>query len=167
MRPSAFISTMAIRDEFAPSLANLINADLDSHEAWRQNSTRALRPLGLSRHGRVSAGCRGGRQRSNVSGAFVERLIAELRARFTFVVLDVGREPPGKIASHGGSLCARLTRCSWSLPRTRELSRARVAVHDAAAILDRRPSGAGAQSLRLRGCAPTCARSTPRSGCRS
>ena len=31
-----------------------------------------------------------------MSGAFVERLIAELRTRFTFVVLDVGQEPPGE-----------------------------------------------------------------------
>jgi Flp pilus assembly CpaE family ATPase len=120
------------------SLADLLNADLDSHDAWQRELDRALQPLGpFARHGQVLCGLPRGRQRVNVSGAFVERLIAELRTRFTFVVLDVGPEPPGESQVTATALRAADQVLVVATADPPGLYRARVAVHDAAAILDR------------------------------
>ena len=86
---------------------------------------------------RYSADCHARRQRLNVSGAFVERLIAELRTRFTFVVLDVGPEPPSESQVTAAALRAADQVLVVATPDPPGLHRARVAVHDAAAILDR------------------------------
>jgi MinD-like ATPase involved in chromosome partitioning or flagellar assembly len=120
------------------SLADLINADLDSNEAWQRELTRALQPLGpFAPHGQVLCGLPRGRQRSKVSGAFVERLIAELRSRFTFVVLDVGPESPDESQVTAAGLRAADQVLVVATPDPPGLHRARVAVHAAAAILDR------------------------------
>ena len=120
------------------SLADLLTGDLDSHEAWRRELDRALQPLGpYAKHGQVLCGLPRGRQRLNVSAAFVERLVAELRTRFTFVVLDVGPEPPAESQVTAAALRAADQVLVVATPDPPGLYRARSAVHDAAAILDR------------------------------
>ncbi len=115
-----------------------LSGDLDSHEAWRRELDRALQPLGpYAKHGQVLCGLPRGRQRLNVSAAFVERLVAELRTRFTFVVLDVGPEPPAESQVTAAALRAADQVLVVATPDPPGLYRARSAVHDAAAILDR------------------------------
>ena len=149
------------------SLADLINGDLDSHEAWQRELDRALQPLGPSAwHGQVLCGLPRRRQRLNVSGAFVERLIAELRTRFTFVVLDVGPEPPSESQVTAAALRAADQVLVVATPDPPGCT------GRGSPCMTPPPSWIEAErrwcsTATTRGCTPTCARSTPRSGCRS
>jgi len=120
------------------SLADLLSADLDSHEAWQRELERSLQPLGpYAKHGQVLCGLPRRRQHSTVSAAFVERLVAELRTRFAFVVLDVGAEPPADSQVTATALRAADQVLVLATPDPPGLHRAGVAVHEAAALLDR------------------------------
>jgi MinD-like ATPase involved in chromosome partitioning or flagellar assembly len=119
------------------SLADLLSADPDSHEAWQRELERALQPLGVyAKHGQVLCGLPRRRQRSSVSAAFVERLVAELRTRFAFVVLDVGTEPPADSQITAAALRAADQILVVSTPDPPGLHRAGAAVRDAASLLD-------------------------------
>ena len=121
------------------SLADLLNADLDSPEAWQRELERSLQPLGAyAKHAQVLCGLPHRRQRVHVSAVFVERLIAELRTRFAFVVLDVGGgEPSADSPLTAAALRAADQVLVVATPDPPGLHRAGTSVHDMATILDR------------------------------
>jgi MinD-like ATPase involved in chromosome partitioning or flagellar assembly len=120
------------------SLLDLLSADLDSHEAWQRELERCLQPLGAyAKHGQVLCGLPWRRERAPVSAAFVERLIAELRTRFEFVVLDIGSDSPVESQVTAAALRAADQVLVVATPDPPGLHRAAVSVHGAAAVLDR------------------------------
>jgi Flp pilus assembly CpaE family ATPase len=72
-----------------------------------------------------------------VSATFVERLVAELRTRFAFVVLDVGCEAPADSQITAAALRAADQVFFVATPDPPGLHRAGTSVRDAAALLDR------------------------------
>jgi len=120
------------------TLADLLNADLKSDEAWQRELERVLQPLGsFARHGQVICGLPRRRQRLNLSAAPIERLIVELRGRFDFVVLDVGPEPPAESQVTAEALRAADQVLVVATPDPPGLHRARTAVREAGPMLDR------------------------------
>jgi Flp pilus assembly CpaE family ATPase len=80
----------------SPNLVELASANPETAEAWTRELGRTVVPLGpFSPHGFVLRGVPRPVVREALSGAFVERLIAELRRRYTYVLLDAGDEPLG------------------------------------------------------------------------
>jgi septum formation inhibitor-activating ATPase MinD len=121
------------------SLADLLSVDLDSHEAWQRELDRCLQPLGTyAKHGQLLCGLPARRQRprSIVSAAFVERLVAELRARADFVVLDLGSESPTLSPVTAAALRAADQVLMVATPDLPGLHRAGASVLEAAAILE-------------------------------
>jgi MinD-like ATPase involved in chromosome partitioning or flagellar assembly len=122
------------------SLADLLTADLDTHEAWQHELERCLQPLGpYATHGYVLCGLphRRQRPRASVSAAFIERLVAELRTAAAFVVLDVAGESPTLSAVTAAALRAADQVLVVATPDLPGLHRAGASVQDAAAILER------------------------------
>ena len=77
-----------------PNLVQLASAGPDSPEGWTRELARLVQPLGqFSPHAEILAGVPRPRLRAALSAAFVERLIGELRARYAYIVLDLGDEP--------------------------------------------------------------------------
>ena len=123
------------------SLGDLLSADLDTHEAWTRELERCLQPMGAyARHAQVLCGAPYRRHRGapRVSAAFLECLIAELRSRFDFVVLDVGADPPGQSQVTTAALRSADQVLVAATPDPIGLHRAGASVQEAAAILDER-----------------------------
>jgi septum formation inhibitor-activating ATPase MinD len=84
------------RIRLIPNIVQLASAAPDSQESWASELQHLVQPLGpFSPLADVLAGVPRPRLRSPVSSAFVERLIAVLRSRYEYVLLDLGDEPLG------------------------------------------------------------------------
>jgi MinD-like ATPase involved in chromosome partitioning or flagellar assembly len=119
------------------SLGDLVSADLDSHEAWQRELDRTLQPLGTyAKQAQVLCGLQRRRQRVHVSTALVERLVAELRTRFAFVVLDVGADSPADSQVTAAALRAADQLLVVATPDPVGLRRAADSVQEAARLLD-------------------------------
>jgi Flp pilus assembly CpaE family ATPase len=121
------------------SLADLLSVDLDSNDAWQRELERSLQPLGpYAKHGQVLCGVPSRRPppRSSVSAALIERLVAELRTRADFVVLDLGSESPTLSPVTAAALRAADQVLMVATPDLPGLHRAGASVLEAAAILE-------------------------------
>ena len=97
------------RARVSPNLVQLASTDPQTAEAWTRELERTVAPLGpFSPHGFFLRGVPRPLLREAVSGAFVERLIAELRRRYTYVLLDVGDEPLGDGSREAAVIAAAL-----------------------------------------------------------
>ena len=77
------------------SLYMLAHADPQTAREWEQALTQELQPLHRrSTQGAILAGVPKPEMWGGVRGDFTVRLLAELRQRFRYVVLDVGHRPP-------------------------------------------------------------------------
>ena len=77
------------------SLYMLAHADPQTPREWEQALTQELQPLHRrSTQGAILAGVPKPEMWGGVRGDFTVRLLAELRQRFRYVVLDVGHRPP-------------------------------------------------------------------------
>jgi MinD-like ATPase involved in chromosome partitioning or flagellar assembly len=91
----------------APAVASYLDADPtrnvfmlshgepESPRQWEHALAQETQPLGArSPHGSLLCGVPKPEMRSALSGRFVERLVAELRQRYHYVILDVGASAP-------------------------------------------------------------------------
>ena len=75
-------------------LLALAQAAPTTTEAWQRELTLTVQPLGpYSPKAHVLCGVPWPKERSKLSGPFVERLLGELRARYDYVLVDLGDEP--------------------------------------------------------------------------
>jgi MinD-like ATPase involved in chromosome partitioning or flagellar assembly len=93
----------------ASGLLQIASANPDSTERWGHEIFRVTRPLGpLSPHADVLAGVLQPRLREGISADFVQKLIAELRRHYTYVLLDLGDEPLGETTRESAVSAAAL-----------------------------------------------------------
>jgi septum formation inhibitor-activating ATPase MinD len=115
----AVAPTVCVDASRTPSVAAYLDADpargifLLAHGApetgreWERGLQQELQPLDRrSPHGVFLAGVPKPEMWSGVGGDFVVRLLAELRQRFRFVVLDVGHRPPDSDSGPWGAAVA-------------------------------------------------------------
>ncbi|MBV9323143.1 MAG: hypothetical protein JO352_05070 [Chloroflexi bacterium] len=75
-------------------LVALAQAAPTTAEAWQRELALSVQPLGpYSPKAHVLCGVPWAKERSKLSGPFVERLLVELRARYDYVLVDLGDEP--------------------------------------------------------------------------
>jgi MinD-like ATPase involved in chromosome partitioning or flagellar assembly len=112
-----------------------------SPEAWSQILDHRLQRIGsFSQGARVLCGIGRPRERSALSGAFVESLIAHLAERFDHVLLDLGDEPLCDTSTESMVATAALRAAEHVLliasPDPASVHHAQMARDEAAAVLD-------------------------------
>jgi len=128
------------------NLLDVALADPRAPEAWDHIFADWLQPIGGSSPGaRVLSGIGRPRERSALSGTFVETLIAQLAERFDDVLLDLGDEPLSD-ASTAALVGAAALRAAdvvllVAVPDVLGVHRARIARDEAASVLDLERTG--------------------------
>ena len=101
---------LARRGFVGSSILQLASANPDSPESWQHEVFRVARPLGpLSPHTDLLAGVLQPWLRDGISADFVERLVAELRRHYRYVLLDLGDEPLGEATREAAVSAAALS----------------------------------------------------------
>jgi MinD-like ATPase involved in chromosome partitioning or flagellar assembly len=134
------------RVRLIPNIVQLAAAAPESPDSWSSELQRLVQPLGqFSPWADVLAGVPRPRLRSAVSSAFVERLISALRARYDYVLLDLGDEPLGDGGREAAVAAAALRAADQVLvvcpPDGPGLHQTAMALAEAQTLLDRGRSG--------------------------
>jgi Flp pilus assembly CpaE family ATPase len=134
------------RGWLASSILQLASANPDSSDGWLHEVFRVASPLGgASPHADLLAGVLQPWLRQGISGVFVERLIAELRRHYTYVLLDLGDEPLGEATREAAVAAAALRAADQIVvvcpPDGPGLHRTYMALAQAGSIVDRDRAG--------------------------
>lgn len=129
------------REGVGANLVTLAEAAPDGEDAWERALGRALLPLGsFSPQASVLCGVPRPVLRESLSGGFVERLLATLRTRFPYILLDLGDEPVSGTGVESRVTCAALRAADHVLvaatPDLLGLHHARTALLESADLLD-------------------------------
>jgi MinD-like ATPase involved in chromosome partitioning or flagellar assembly len=93
----------------ASSILQLASANPESSDDWLHEVFRVARPLGpVSPRADLLAGVLQPWLRYGISASFVERLVAELRRQYTYILLDLGNEPLGEPTGEAAVTAAAL-----------------------------------------------------------
>jgi MinD-like ATPase involved in chromosome partitioning or flagellar assembly len=130
----------------ASGLLQIASANPDSAERWGHEIFRVTRPLGpLSPHADVLAGVLQPRLREGISADFVQKLIAQLRRHYTYVLHDLGDEPLGEPTRESAVSAAALRAADQVLvvcpPDGPGLHQTQMALAQGGAVLDRTRAG--------------------------
>jgi Flp pilus assembly CpaE family ATPase len=137
---------IAGRGWVASSILQIASANPDSTERWGHEIFRVARPLGpLSPQADVLAGVLQPWLRDAISATFVERLIAELRRHYTYILLDLGDEPLGEHSRESAVNAAALGASDQIIvvcpPDGPGLHQTHLALAHAGSVLDRARAG--------------------------
>ena len=124
----------------------LASANPASPDNWLHEVFRVARPMGpLSPHTDLLAGVLQPWLRSGISAEFVERLIAELRGHYQYVLLDLGDEPLGEATREAAVSAAALRAADQILvvcsPDAAGLHQTYMALAQAGPLVDRERAG--------------------------
>jgi MinD-like ATPase involved in chromosome partitioning or flagellar assembly len=134
------------RVRLIPNIVQLAAAAPESYESWSSELQRLAQGLGqFSPWADVLAGVPRPRLRSAISSAFVERLISALRARYDYVLIDLGDEPLGDGGRESAVAAAALRTADQVLvvcpPDGPGLHQTAMALAEAQTLLDRGRAG--------------------------
>lgn len=137
---------IARRGFVGSSILQLASASPASPDNWLHEVFRVGRPMGpLSPHTDLLAGVLQPWLRNGISADFVERLIAELRGHYQYVLLDLGDEPLGEATREAAVSSAALRAADQILvvcpPDAAGLHQTYMALAQAGPLVDRERAG--------------------------